>query len=494
MKKKKILFIVLPIILVLIIVAVLAILYFTTDMFKRNDELFIKYFSQNEELFDIMKNDNANEQNNFKHSNSYTSSGELLFTMQNGNNIQEVKATTTSRYDLNTDRTYSEMNLKNGEADLLKISYINSDDVYAIKCDDILANYIGIRNSNLKVFAKNMGLPGEVTNNIPDSINIDAIINIGKMTEEQKQHIIDTYSKVIKESITPENFSKTNNNSITINGTNYNTNSYILTLDTNTIKQLSINYLNTLKEDNVTLSIISNKLSTLGINNEYIDITKLSENIKQLTEKVQNENMIEDITIEIAVYEYNGTTIRTDIKFLEAEKETVSISINRNNTENTKKVDITIKENFEANSVDITTGETNTSTTNTEISQITLQKTLAGTNIINDITIIPNTNNTAQSIEINFETGKIQNNKFSNINNITINHSSDGINIETINISYMQNTQAESQVEEIMELKNSNTVIVNNYTKEQILPFLTNIFTKAEGVISNKISQLGVNM
>lgn len=34
------------------------------------------------------------------------------------------------------------------------MSYINSGDVYAIKYEDVLANYIGIRNQDLKTFAK----------------------------------------------------------------------------------------------------------------------------------------------------------------------------------------------------------------------------------------------------------------------------------------------------------------------------------------------------
>ena len=186
MKKKKILLIILPIILILIIATVLAILYFMTDIFRSNDELFAKYFSQNGELFDIIQNANTEEQNTFKANNTYIMSGDLTTTIQDGTNIQEIKATTSARHDLNTGRTYSDITLKNGEADLLKVSYINSDDVYAIKCDDIMSNYIGIRNSELKKFAQNMGMAEADTQNIPDSVDLVGISNIGKITEEQK--------------------------------------------------------------------------------------------------------------------------------------------------------------------------------------------------------------------------------------------------------------------------------------------------------------------
>lgn len=490
MKKKKILLIILPIILILIIAAVFTIFYFMTDMFRSNDELFAKYFSQNGELFDIIQNANAEEQNTFKANNNYIMNGALTTTIQDGTNIQEIKATTSARHDSNTGRTYSDIILKNGEADLLKVSYINSDDVYAIKCDDIMSNYIGIRNNELKKFAQNMGMAEANTQNIPDSIDLVGISNIGKITEEQKQHIIDTYSKVILENIPKEKFTKLNKAQISVDGINYETNVYQLTIDENTLKQIIINCLTTLKDDNSTLVMISNKLSTLGLGSEYSDITKMSETIGNLATQMQNENETsENNAMTITVYENKGRTVRTEIELINEGK----ITIDKAKEINTEKAIITVENNNTSSITDIPMEETSTTNT-TDISQITIQKSISDTNITNTITFIPDTSNTAQSVTMNTSMGKLIDNTINSSSDIALNISSDGINVQTIQSLYTQNIQAVTEVDEIMELKNSNTVIVNNYPKEQLIPFLTKVGEKISQVLPNKLAQLGISV
>lgn len=490
MKKKKILLIILPIILILIIAAVFTIFYFMTDMFRSNDELFAKYFSQNGELFDIIQNANTEEQKTFKANNTYIMTGDLTTTIQDGTNIQEIKATTSARHDSNTGRTYSAIILKNGEADLLKVSYINSDDVYAIKCDDIMSNYIGIRNNELKKFAQNMGMAEANTQNIPDSIDLVGISNIGKITEEQKQHIIDTYSKVILGNISKEKFTKLNKAQISVDGINYETNIYQLTIDENTLKQIIINCLTTLKDDNSTLVMISNKLSTLGLGSEYSDITKLSETIGNLATQMQNENETsENNAMTITVYENKGRTVRTEIELINEEK----ITIDKAKEINTEKAIITVENNNTSSITDIPMEETSTTNT-TDISQITIQKSISDTNITNTITFIPDTSNTAQSVTMNTSMGKLIDNTINSSSDIALNISSDGINVQTIQSLYTQNIQAVTEVDEIMELKNSNTVIVNNYPKEQLIPFLTKVGEKISQVLPNKLAQLGISV
>ena len=44
------------------------------------------------------------------------------------------------------------------------------------------------------------------------------------------------------------------------------------------------------------------------------------------------------------------------------------------------------------------------------------------------------------------------------------------------------------------ELKNSNTVIVNNYSKEQLVPFLQSLGNRIKAIVPNKIEQLGIDI
>lgn len=506
MKNKKILLIILPIILIFIVAAVIAFLYFATDVFKNNIELFGKYFAQNKEILNIMENENIKEQNNFKNANSYTLTGELSMSAQEGNNTQTINATTAARHDNNTGRTYSEMTFKNGEADLLKFSYINSDNVYAIKCDEILQNYIGIRNSDLRTFMQNMGADAQIVQNIPESIEFSSINEMATITEEQKNHIINTYKNTIIQSIPKDKFSKLNKTTITINGTNHEANAYQVNLDNETIKQVLINCLNTLKGDNITLVMISNKLTNLGVTTQNTDITALAENIDKIKTQLENTDTsnASNINIAITVYESKGKTIRTKIEMNVTEtgniqtmgnttqEETVIEQGTTNTTTNVITIDMDKNEKTTKAIVSLQSGS-NTSE-NAINTQITLEKNKEDNSIANRITIIPDINNMAQSIAINKSIGNVANNPINNSSDTTLNISSDGINIQTIQTAYIQTIQPASQVDEIMELKNSNTIIANNYKKEQLLPFLTQVGNKVSKLIPNKLSQLGIDL
>lgn len=484
--KTKILLIIIPILLLVIAGTVLGVLYFTTDLFKSNQELFAKYFIQNGEIFEMLENANLEEQNTFKTSNSYTGTGELTLNVQNGSNTQTIKANTASVYDANTKRKYNRFVLKNADSDLLEVSYINSDDVYAIKCSDIVNSYIGFRNSDLKTFAKNMGASEADIQKIPDMIEFTSINDIGKITSDQKQHIIDTYSKVILESIPKEKYSKIGRTQIAIEGVTYETNGYRLTLEPEITNQMIINCLTTLKSDNTTLVMISNKLSALGIESSYTDITKLAEIINNIIEKYQNNNS-NNSSIEIELYENAGKAIRTSIKLSEGNQ----IIIDKTDNDNLKKVIITIEAENDTNTNTMNGTELNAS--KATISQVILQKAETATETTNEITFIPDTNNKVEQMSTKTIIGKIQGDIFTNTSTATVTMPTGGVDIETTSATYTQTLQKANQVQEIMELKNSNTIIVNNYTKEQLMPFLTSVGNKVETVLPNKIAQLGID-
>lgn len=508
MKKKKILLIVLPIIFVIIVLGLLAILYFTTDMFKSNEQLFSKYFVQNGELFSMLENENTKTLNEFKKNNTYNMTGDLTTTLQDGSNVQEIKATTAARHDTQTGRTYSELTLKNGDADTLKFSYINSEDIYAIKCDDIIANYIGIRNNGLNQFMQNMGVSD--VSKVPSSVDFTILSSISDITEEQKQHIINTYSKTIQESISKDKYTKIGKKDITVGGANYNTNAYKVEIDRDTLKQIVTNCLTTLKDDNATLVVLSNKFAALGLDENYTDITKLSNKVNDIITKIQQDNS-NDTNISITVYENKGKNVRTEIELNENNTEEILSSDNiienstqavqKNTTNNTYNITIDTTTNDSIKNADITilSNETKnnsqgTSSKETNTMRILLSKSQSNSKIINEITVIPNTNNTAQTFTVTTTIGSENGNSINNSSDVTANISSDGINVQTIQSSYNQTIEKAEQVNEIMELKNSNTVIANNYSKEQLLPFLGQVVLKAQQVIPAKFAQLGIDL
>lgn len=479
MKNKKLPIIIIISILVVVLATaiVIAILYNTTDIFKSYDVLFAKYFNQNEELLSILENANYEEQKLFKNTNSYTSSGELLINIQDGTaNTQKVKATTASRHDLNTNRTYSEMILKNGESDLIKMSYINSGDVYAIKYEDVLANYIGIRNQDLKTFAKNMGMSDSDVANIPNAIDFASLNSIAQITDDQKQYIKETYLPIIINNIDKNSYTKTSKSQISVDGVDYVTNAYTVTIDANTFKQIIISCLTTLKNDNTTLTIISNKLSSLN----PMNTSMLSQTIDTLIQQLENTEANKN-EIKITTYENKGTTIRTMIEISDLSKMTID-KLTQNNS---KKVILTIGEN-ESTSSDNTTEQTNNTTSAV---QVILEQITTDSEVLDNITVIPDTSDTSEKITMSTSMGKVSNGTINNTSSVSIENAN-----QTVDASYTQTIQTASQVEEILELKNSNTVIVNNYSKEQLVPFLQSLGNRIKAIVPNKIEQLGIDI
>ena len=487
MNKKKILIIVIPILVLILIaiVATVAIMYFTTDSSKSYDELFAKYFSQNEELLSILKNEAADEQRKFKQENSYISNGKLNIDIQEGTNNQTITAVTSSRHNSTDNRTYSEIVLKNGESNLIKLSYINSADVYAIKYEDVLANYIGIRNSNLKTFARNMGMSEENIKNIPDIINIEEFKNL-KITDDEIKNIENKYLPIIMKNISKDKYTKSNENQISVDGINYVTNAYTVSIDSDTLKSIANECLNTIKEDDTIYEIINRIVGTYSTNNK-IEKNQYIELINNIITKLEQTELQEG-SINVTVYEYKGATIRTLIDIYD----TTKICIDKLGQEKNKKVIATIEQNGSTSLSNITNGETETDVTKSTM-QISIEKVSTETETVQKFVINPNTNDMTQKIVINTSLGKNINGNINNSSVVSITTSDNGANTNTIESSYDQSIQVSSQIEDIMELKNSNTVIVNNYTKEQLVPFLQNVGSKAMTLIPNKLEQLGIN-
>jgi len=335
-----------------------------------------------------------------------------------------------------------------------------------------------------------MGMTDEEIQIIPDSIELNSLNEFLEITEQQKQHIIDNYSNIIIDNISKDKFTKVQEVNVAANNMNYKATGYILSIDTETIKNITIGFLNKLKEDNITLALLSDKLSMFGIDDEILDITNLSKALNETVTEMQKELTNNEEIMKITLYSYKGSLIKTEIQLLEKGNVIGKITIDISDTNNTKKANIVVKSESTVTSLGSSTHETIDKTN----MQITLEKTITDTNIINKIKVVPDMTNMSQYTLTETNIGKVQNNIVSNISNVTISNSTDNTNIETISASYVQNIEFTSQIEEIMELKNSNTVIINNYSLEQLTPFLTNLGNKIEIVIPNKIGQLEIGM
>ena len=275
MKKKSIgLWVVIITVLILGLGAAGGYLYFFTDMLKKPQELFWKYIAQQEAISQIFENEYDKEQSTTFKNVSYVSSGSLTTILEKGTEIQNINVTTATRHDNATRRTYAEANLKNGQDNLLSFSYINSGNIYAIKCEDLLKYYIGIRNENLKKLASDLSGNNQLEKIIPEKIEFS---NEPLITEEEQKQLINDFLNIVKQNIKQENYSKAKNN-IDINGTTYSANIYTLKLDENQVNQIIITCIDNFSKNQTLLNI----LKRLGISSEV----ELSSTAQELKEKI----------------------------------------------------------------------------------------------------------------------------------------------------------------------------------------------------------------
>lgn len=467
MKSKKIVLIVTMVLIILIAAAgSVAALYFFTDTFKTNDQLFVKYASQIFDLKGILEVENLKEQEQFKNSSTHTSTGNLSINIENGDKAQNVNLATKSQYDINTKRTFMEATVKNGDADLTKISFINSADVYAVKCADVYEYYIGIRNSNLKEFARNMMVEEEIINQIPDTISIDEILNNAKVenpiTQEDEEYLKNTYYPIIANQITIDKYTKTEKMALSIDGNNYEAEGYTLTIEETDFKTILTNILNKAKEDETTIQIINKILSTY-IPQEQMQQVNIQNVIDNLITSIEEQAME---SIKVTAYQSNGKLIRMEILNLEGTSGLVLDMVA--NTDIQKNINITIKQDGQ------------------EI-QFSIRKTVLDSGINYSVGIQENVN--GYSLEISTTTGNVINGQIYNTSDFIM---TDGD--LTISASYEKTTQAVDGTIEIQELKNSNTVIANNYPLEQFSPFINGIFEKYGEVFNSVASNLNLDI
>lgn len=470
MKKKNVGIIIASIVAVIVIVVgVLAVLYFTTDLFKSEQQLFWKYLSNNTQVLEIISNENGEQQTQWKENNSYTSQGSLKFNITKDSGTKEITLGTTSKHNHSNGRTYSDMTLYNEGTELLTASYINSGDVYAIQCNDIYEPYyIGFRNSNLKEFAANMGATDEEIVTMPDSIPF-GIENYSKqISEEEIQYLTATYGKILIDNIAKEKYSKIEKTNISIENQNYEAVGYSLTLNQDDIKQIAVAILTKVREDEQTITILNRLLS----DENQTEQLNIQETVVQWLNDLQNQNF-EQTTITISVYHKGNEIIKTQVNI----NNTTELIIDLNTSQESRSYLA-----FSANEVNNSEGETQGT-----LMQLTMEKQILN-NIVYYTTNMTNGTNDYQ-ITMNTTLGNIINNQMENNSKITIID-----NDATIEVAYTKTTQIATEEVEIQELTNSNSVIINNYPMEQLEAFFEGLAEKSNQVLNDKISQLNIQI
>lgn len=460
-KKTGIIIGIIAILIVLIAVGIFAVLYFMTDIFKSSKQVFWEYASKSNQIAKMISNENETSQKAWKESHSYTAKGDLNITVTKETGTKEIKLGTTAKHNQNTGRTYSDVTLYNGETELLKTSYINSGDIYALYCKDIYEPYyIGIRSSDLKEFIAKMQEDEEDMK----ALKMLSLENAKGLTKEEVTYLIETYFGVLIDSIPEEKYTKVEKTAMNINNQKCEAAGYKLQLNQEDLKEILVDILTKTKEDAQTISILSKMLAST----ENLDVTSI---IEQGIMKLQ-ENGLEEANLAITVYNAGKGLTRIQVNYNEEVELIFDIDDSKENKKN-----IAIKmNNINSENAELTNGM-----------QISIEKQILDNMIFYTTNIMDNQGEI--QITMNTSLGNVINDKIENNSKITI--LEDDTTIET---SYYKTIQVATEEVDVQELTDSSAVIVNNYPKEQLEDFFRGISNKIEEIIPEKIGQLNIQM
>ena len=460
-KKRAITIAIVAVIVSIIVIVGGLFLFLATDIFKSSDALFYKNIAKQFEQLESFKLDNIAKILEAKTSTSYETNSKLEIT---SGDTSVAKFDIVSKNDKENDKRL--LNVKTTIANqVTDITYARSNDILAIKWEEVVQKYfVGIKNENLKVFAQKLGIRD--TSYIPDSIDLDFSNNMYKITKQEKEHIYETYFKVIKDSIPTEKFSKQNNMSILHNDVAVDTTAYRVDLNQSDVKNVLINVLQTLKEDSITLNILASNLSTLNLE-DYSNVNDLVNQIDTLIEKINKENNDDSKGLSIILYENGGKIIQTEIIFTNELKITLDFDINKvNNKLNMTFENFSENQNYDTLKIEIK----NQPLTDGSLNEIKYNLDDKG-----EISISISTSGSVDDI----------------INTNILCEISD-----SIEISYEAETSFGDLEEKIIDLdETKNCIVLNNYNQAQLQSIISQIANQLSKVIQNKIIniQRGMN-
>lgn len=288
-KSKKIIVFVIILLLILIIISSLLLVYFLTDIFKGNKELFFKYISQ------ISNNENGFvEQNvqtylNKKNTNSYNNEGSFSInavdsSVTNIENLNNFNISFSGKKDNTNSKEEQNISLNYSNNVTFPLVYRKIGNQLGIQTDYVGARFLTVEPDKLN------NLQGENINEIKNIIKIiGTLSNLTNIQINQEQ--LNSYTNIFQ-NISEDKFSKLSD----LNGTGYR-----LTLQGSETQELVINLLETLKNDQALLENLNNYLK------DYKNSTNITtSNIEELISNIKNNNYFNNENLEITVYKNNG--------------------------------------------------------------------------------------------------------------------------------------------------------------------------------------------
>ena len=276
-------------VIILILVGVIAYLYFFTDMFKSNKQLFFKYTSQ------IVQSENGFIDNQLmqyfqkKNSTSYENNGEITFDVSIPNMEDDLELannlniTFSGKDDPNNSKSEKEISLNYSDSVNFPLTYRKTNNITGIQTQYIGSSFVAVRND-------------EEISGLEDINNLLKLQNL-EFSNEEIQNLKTTYFDNILNALDDSKFSTVTEENLT---------GYRLTLTGEELKNILVQILNALKTDTNTTHKLNEIIQGVGIDTQLDE-----ESIDDLIESINDLELNNDI--QMTVYVVGGNLSRVDI-------------------------------------------------------------------------------------------------------------------------------------------------------------------------------------
>ena len=164
-KKGIIMLLVLVLLILLLAAGAFAFVFLGTDLLKSNDEMFFKYMGKSISEMQISENTQLTSVLKLQQQQPYTVEGTLGMkfdgngTYQTINENNRPKLEYIAKMDPIEEKGYAKFDLKANNSNIFSLEYANGNNIYALKSDEIVTAFIGIRNEDVDILAEKLGYP-----------------------------------------------------------------------------------------------------------------------------------------------------------------------------------------------------------------------------------------------------------------------------------------------------------------------------------------------
>ena len=294
-------------IIIITITAIIAIItaYINTDFLKTKEQLFWKYFIlEKDRIVTVFSNKEIQEFNQNLKIFSYIKEGNFSITSKY-NLIKPINVDISEKGDNQQKIKNTDINLKYNDKDIGNTNIIKDDNYILIKNDKTKLGYIGFKNENLKQLAKKLGLAN--TEFIPNKIQEIDFFELLSLSDDEGKYILKKYVPICRKYVKNKDYNIEKN----VEGKEEKL--YKVQVSNEQLKNIMINILEELENDEITLEIISNKIKVMDSENEYTSIDKIKSKINEFKEKIEQLKTTDKNFLSIIIYKNANNVEKMEI-------------------------------------------------------------------------------------------------------------------------------------------------------------------------------------